>query len=374
MSMAPYFVPSIFCFQGSTAEASADGNVFPMLRECVERNGNVLVSVEDIQRAFGPQLKTGCENGIVSITLGDVMVEVTAENIDGIPYIDPLAVFGEKFGFYTEVVSLRKHTYYYMAKEKPARPRLSYMEFWFTKKVGLIQKAFYMEEVKQLIPYHIYLPTSYSPDKPMKMAVVLHGLGGQSAFVRANDELCDAAEKYGYIILSTHGYTRASHGSPYPMRAAFVPDDADPANPAGFDQATLDAFPLCEKSNMDAVFKVMEDYAVDKKNVFLFGNSMGSDGTYHLGQRYNTLWNAIAPCAGGPDFRWYPVERLKNIPVLLLVGTEDSGYDVVHELYHDLKERGIDATLTVVGGQQHGTAWVHAMDRIFKFFNDHVKE
>ncbi len=353
----PYFVPSIFSFRLGTKQASANEYVFPLLLPSVEKNGELFLSLEDLKRAMGPQLK-------------EISQALPAPDNAG--YLPVTSILREPFGYFVQWLDTYQGRICVLAQEKPSRVDPFGQAYLFTRKFGFLRRAFYMEEVQQLVPYSLYIPTYYTPEKPMKMAVVLHGLGGNNVLERAGAPLFQTAEKYGYILCAPNCYARGMHGSPFPMARDFVPDDVDPENPAGLDEEQQRIYPLCEKADMLAIEKTLDEYAIDRNNLFLFGNSMGGDGTFHLGQKYHHLWRAIAPCGGGPDMRFYPMEKLKNTPVHLLVGTEDPGYDIIQGLYHQLQAHGVSASITLVGGEPHGNAWIAAIDKIFDFFNAHV--
>lgn len=99
---------------------------------------------------------------------------------------------------------------------------------------------------------------------------------------------------------------------------------------------------------------------------------MGGDGTFYLASRYPDRFRAIAPCAGGPDFRYYPVEKLKAVPVRMLCGTEDPGYEMLQDMCKTLIERGVKAEFAGIAGEPHGTAWLHDLDGMFQFFEQHT--
>ncbi|MBT9777669.1 hypothetical protein GPL15_14285 [Clostridium sp. MCC353] len=366
----PYFVPSSFCFKTGEKKATADGCLYDLIHAPFMEHDLLYISLEDLQRSFGPQLTIETNGTKAEITLNELRTECEIKMKEETAFIAAENIFNDTAGFFKKRFSNYLGSFVCLAKKKPEKFDGFGMGYAFTKRVGILHRALYMEAVKQLVPYHVYIPTVYDESKPLKLAVVLHGLGGQENFEKAGGPLCSAAEKYGYIILSPNGYARGMHGSEFPMKRDFVPDDVDPSNPAGLDEEQKRIYPLCEQADMNAVFHVMDEYAIDKNNVFLFGNSMGSDGTFHLGQKYNTIWRAIAPCGGGCDLRFYPVDRIKNIPVRVVIGTEDPGYEVVHELYQELLKKGINASITEVGGEAHGTAWVKAIDDIFTFFNE----
>ncbi len=369
--LTPYFVPSVFSFRVGTNQAAANDYVFDLLHPSFEEQGSLFVTLEDLQRAMGPQIQTREENGKVFLKLEKGEASSETQIREGQTYIPVSSLFQEQFGYFVQWLDTYKGRICIIAREKPTRIDSFGQAYNFTRTVGFLRRAFYMEEVGQLVTYSLYIPTYYQPEKPLKMAVVLHGLSGSNVLEHAGAPIFRNAEKHGYILCAPNCYTRGMHGSLFPMARDFVPDNVDPANPAGLDEEQQRIYPLCEKADMTAVEITMKNYSIDGDNVFLFGNSMGGDGTFHLGQKYNYMWRAIAPCGGGVDLRFYPIERLKGLPVHLLVGTEDPGYDIINGLYEQLKAKDMDVSISQVGGEPHGHAWVEAMDEIFAFFNEH---
>ncbi|WP_294147254.1 hypothetical protein [uncultured Clostridium sp.] len=246
--------------------------------------------------------------------------------------------------------------------------------YLFEQTCGIVKKAFYLEEARTLIAYRLYVPVSCptsSPDSgPRKLAVILHGLGGGNVFDRADNKLAHMGQRYNYLILAPLAYTNGMHGSAYPMARDFTDmETADPSNPANLTEEEQRIYRLCELADMQALEEVRKQYGVDGGNIFLGGNSMGGDGTFYLASRYPDVFRAIAPCAGGPDLRFFPAEQLRELPVRLLCGTEDSGFHLLLSMYRELKDRGVPAEFAAVGGETHGTAWLHDLEGMFDFFN-----
>ena len=83
-----------------------------------------------------------------------------------------------------------------------------------------------------------------------------------------------------------------------------------------------------ELSELDAItlLKLIRDkYAIDNDRIFLMGHSLGGQGTYHLGEKYNDIWAGLAPISGaGGIADASAAERYKAIPMLIMHGNKDS--------------------------------------------------
>ena len=69
------------------------------------------------------------------------------------------------------------------------------------------------------------------------------------------------------------------------------------------------------------VDEVINEYPVDRKRIYLTGNSMGGYGTWHMALKYPDMFAAIAPvCGGGDPSQAY---KIKHLPVWAFHGMKD---------------------------------------------------
>lgn len=140
--------------------------------------------------------------------------------------------------------------------------------------------------------YYIYIPSSYTPDRPWPMVLALHGVGGNGyeqvmAWLKAtthNDEFIFAAPTYG----------------------------------SGFWWKEEP-----EKLVLSVLDKIKQDYHIDINSIYLTGFSSGGHGVWYMGIRYPWFFAAIAPIAGECPLPSLLV-NLKNVPVFIIHGAKDT--------------------------------------------------
>ena len=128
---------------------------------------------------------------------------------------------------------------------------------------------------------------------------------------------------------------------------------------------------------MNVMEIVAAEYNVDRSRIYITGNSMGGNGTWLLGAKYAEKFAGMAPCANGTPATVadYPMDRLKGMPILAVVGTLDTGFlQPMRDSITKLKERGIEAQLVEVQGGTHSTAVEEMLPRIVEFFNTHQRK
>jgi poly(3-hydroxybutyrate) depolymerase len=232
------------------------------------------------------------------------------------------------------------------------------------------RRNYYFTEAGEVMPYRIYVPKSWAPGKKMPMILALHGsqLDESNFITRANAAMCRMADKYGYIVAAPLGY-RINGG--YGRRNA-------PPSRDGF--ASMMSQPpqvgdLSEKDAMNVMELVAAEYNVDRSRIFIMGNSMGGMGTFLLGAKYAEKFAGMAPCGAGiGDTATYPFERLKGMPLMLVIGELDPGLQRALDTAKALKEHGLDIDLEEVKGGTHPTAVEIMIPGIYQFFNTHQRK
>jgi predicted peptidase len=110
---------------------------------------------------------------------------------------------------------------------------------------------------------------------------------------------------------------------------------------------------------MDAVLALVQDtagkYPIDRKRIYITGNSMGGFGTWDMLARSPQTWAAAIPVCGGgdPKTAW----KFKDVPIRIFHGDPD---DVVptksSQLMADaLRKAGSKAELTLYPGVGHNS-------------------
>jgi pimeloyl-ACP methyl ester carboxylesterase len=125
----------------------------------------------------------------------------------------------------------------------------------------------------------------------------------------------------------------------------------------------------------DAIAAVRTAYPIDPRRIYLAGNSMGGEGTWHLAQRRPDLWAAAAPGAGAIAPTAYPYARLGKLPVLAVHGDKDDiiSYAASAEMIERLNRAGGNGTLLTVPGGGH-RSFEDVLDQVFAFFVSHARK
>lgn len=235
-------------------------------------------------------------------------------------------------------------------------------DVWQAK--GLRNRAYRFEETGELIPYQLYIPSSWTPDRKWPLVVALHGanLDETNMIGRAGGAMQKLAEKHGFIALSPLGYRiNSAYGSERGFSASIVGGDAVRLRRS--EQDVLQAAALVEK-----------EYNVDPSRRYLTGNSMGGGGTWWIGGRYPERWAAIAPGAYG-GVLVEDVAGLSKLPIMAVVGDRDElgMLERVRESVATLEAGGVKPDYVVVPGGTHTSAYDTALPQIFEFFAKHAK-
>jgi pimeloyl-ACP methyl ester carboxylesterase len=79
----------------------------------------------------------------------------------------------------------------------------------------------------------------------------------------------------------------------------------------------------------------------------------------------------IAPAAFG--FQWSADQKLKNVPLLIMVGDKDTLVTGSQQLADQLKGLTFQVEYKSMPGLDHGSIIAGSMPDVFKFFSQHVK-
>lgn len=235
-------------------------------------------------------------------------------------------------------------------------------DVWQAK--GLQNRAYRFEETGELVPYQLYVPSSWTPERKWPLVVALHGanLDETNMLGRAGGAMQKVAEKHGFIVLSPLGYRlNSAYGSERGFSKSIVGEDTERLRRS--EQDVLQATALVEK-----------EYNVDPGRRYLAGNSMGGGGTWWIGGRYPERWAAIAPGAYGgvlPE----DVPGLSKIPIIAVVGDRDElgMLDHVRASVATLESGGVKPDIVVVPGGTHTSAFDTVLPQVFEFFARHSR-
>lgn len=204
----------------------------------------------------------------------------------------------------------------------------------------------------KLVPYRLYIPTSYDRSKKHPMIMTLHGAGGdENNFLDRYQGLWPKlAEERGYIVVSangrgpTSGYTKESGG---------------------------------EQDVMNVIGLVQKKYNIDPSRIYLAGHSMGASGTWRLGFQYRETFAALAPIAGS---RMTPALETalasgRKIPLIIVAGMKDALVPVAgcREVAKKAESLGYTVKYLEYPDGDHLSVAVTSVRDIFDFFHSHRK-
>jgi len=176
--------------------------------------------------------------------------------------------------------------------------------------------------------YAGFLPKGYSPNQKFPLVVFLHGAGG-----RGNDP--QGVLKWGRFLTSQ----------------------------GALEDSAVVLIPQCRKQaywNPDEVVRFVEyachRYRIDRGRIYLMGYSMGGFGAWRAAGKYENLFAAIVPIAGGGNTE--DAARLQNTPIWAFHGTADKTVpaEQTTEIIDAIRELGGDPKLTLLQEAGHGIA------------------
>ncbi len=260
-------------------------------------------------------------------------------------------------------------------------------------------REYHFNDTDETLPYAVFVSTKVTKDKKAPLVLALHGFSGNhGTFMRT--QCVDEAEKNGYILVGAMGYSPSgSFGMPMSGRGAPGPTNGPAPQPQPGVGAARDGQPgrgmfmgmrggpggtketdpakvveLSEKDAMNVLEIARKEFNVDDNRIYLMGHSLGGGGALHMGEKDSTIWAAVAglaPAAFG--FQWSADQKLKNVPLLVIVGDKDRLVTGSQELADQLERLNFHVEYKSLPGLDHGGIIGGSMPDVFKFFNQHTK-
>ncbi len=215
-------------------------------------------------------------------------------------------------------------------------------------------RSYTMRETGEVIPYGLFVPTTYDTSQPSRLMVSLHGAGRQYDWVMGYAGFLDRAERDGYIVVTPLGYTR---------RGGYGARGDDPQDR------------LAEKDVMNVLTLVRDEFNIDENRTYLWGHSMGGSGTYYIASRHPDIWAGLAAAAGGGMGADYVDEdAIRHIPFLVLHGSEDATVPVERsrQSVARMQELGMQHLYVEIEGGDHSrfiNSSKEVVGMLFDFFN-----
>ena len=210
--------------------------------------------------------------------------------------------------------------------------------------------------------YALFVPSTYDTTKKTPLIIALHGLYSNPKQILNYPGFTELAEKHGYILAAPMGYNPQGW---YGQKLPSFGRSPDPEN----------LYELSEQDVMNVLDIVRKDYNIDPNRIYLMGHSMGGGGTFHLAIKHPDLWAALAPIAPAIFHPVSDLEKIKDIPIILIQGDKDVLVKVerVRPWAEKMKELKMTYEYVEMPGGDHVNVAFKGLPRIFDFFDAHKK-
>jgi pimeloyl-ACP methyl ester carboxylesterase len=227
------------------------------------------------------------------------------------------------------------------------------------------ERHYWFEEAGEIMPYRVYVPTTWDGQSQLPMVYVLHGNTRDHDFYFDRDDgtLWKEAEKHGYLVATCMGYRpsigyNAGGGGGGGRRGGQAP-----SGPSRGELSEMDA--------MNAFKLIVDEYNPDPKNIYVFAHSSGATGGWYLGEKHIDLWAGLALSAATTRPDQVDFTKFANTPMMMIVGTQDAANRVqmVDVMFDALQEAGVESVYQKIEGADHDTVVGQALPGAFEFFN-----
>ncbi len=236
--------------------------------------------------------------------------------------------------------------------------------------------AFWHEAAQRMIPYRMYIPFGYDPERPGRTLVCFHGGDADCnyMFKHTHGAIERYAERRGYVLLALTSYRKYTFfgGSRFPAGSEAF--DPSVPNSLGLTDEEWETSIIAEESVMAQIEDAAQHYPLDMDALYAMGNSGGSLGIFRQVQAIGRPFFRAVACSGGvaaPASIDYELVKSTGTRFLIVMSSEDifDGQYTGRVAMPIFREHGMDAQLCVVGGGAHLTGWADALDEIFDFFD-----
>jgi predicted peptidase len=221
------------------------------------------------------------------------------------------------------------------------------------------------------IPYRLFVPSSWTPDRRLPMLVTLRAGNTVDGPYRAGNDLVKQAAQRGYIVVTPMGYRGLSqpyYGSRYQIARNNAPAPAAGWTPQEDERAEQDVLYVIDL--------VTNEYNVDTSRIYLHGQNPSGSGALYLAQKYPERFAALVVSSAPIVFDAYPFDRLKGKMALMVVhGDQDTTNPIAasQKMAEAAKAAGVETVYATVPGGTHLEAYLTHASQIFDFLDKHRK-
>jgi len=249
----------------------------------------------------------------------------------------------------------------FAAAESLLVPLAARKDPWATRR-GDLKRHYLLAAANEIMPYRMYVPTTYSGRKSLPLVIALHGLGAteDSFFSAYGAVMPKLAEEHGYIVAAPLGYrVDGAYG------VALGPSSGDPA------VARTRAF--SEDDVLQVVDAVRRQYNIDSQRVYLMGHSMGAIGTWALAAKYPDRWTALGLFSGFGLAS--SAKAIAHIPQFVVHGDADPTVAVggSRTMVAALKAVNANVRYLEIPGGNHNDVVEPNLGAMFEFFDAHAR-
>jgi predicted peptidase len=200
-------------------------------------------------------------------------------------------------------------------------------------KIDGFESRMYTNEAGKIMPYRLFIPAQYNPQRTYPLVLWLHGAGGTGT-----DNLRQIS---GDQIPGTHLWTKAENQAVQPM---FV---LAPQSQSGWVLPKEPGLNPELQMAMGVLESVRKEYRIDTKRIYVAGQSLGGFATWAVITSYPRLFAAaIVLCNSGSLPKL--ARNIRNLPVWVFQGEKDSSLFVTAsvEMVEAIRKAGGNAQYT----------------------------
>ena len=209
------------------------------------------------------------------------------------------------------------------------------------------KKEVYADKLGVKMPYRLYVPAGYDPQKKYPLVFWLHGAAGRGS---DNWKQISGGNEGG-----THIWTAAANQAQLP---AFVLAPQCPEDHFWSEPELNEISPELQMA-LDILAGVEKQYSIDPDRVYAAGQSMGGLGVWALLQTFPDRWAAALVLCAYDNFT--NARALLRIPIWVFQGDADMvvPVDLIRTMMKDLKKAGSQARYTEYHKVGH-EVWLNA--------------